>query len=109
MCINLHITAMERENMRRRDLVKHLGVAIIVGVAGRSALAEEVCADPKTLDSGAAALRTSMNYAETSPDPAKTCSLCAFFVGGAGSCGQCQILSGPANGKGHCDSWGPKS
>lgn len=93
----------------RRDLLKHLGLSIIAGTAlGRMAAAQEVCADLKKLDSGAAALLTSLNYAELSPDPAKTCSSCAFFTAGAGNCGQCQIVSGPTNPKGHCDSWGPK-
>ena len=76
--------------------------------AGRSAFGEEVCVDPAKMDNGAAALRTSLNYVETSPDPAKTCAACAFFTAGTGACGSCQIFGGPANSKGHCDSWGPK-
>ena len=102
-----------RRPLLRRDLLKHLVSSIVVGMAfagfaGRSASAEEACADPAKLDSGAAGLRASLNYVELAPDPAKTCAACAFFAAGAGLCGSCQILNGPANSKGHCDSWGPK-
>lgn len=98
-----------QRRLERRDLLKHIGASIMLIGFGRAALAQEVCADPGKMDSGAAALLASLNYAEASPDPSKTCSACAFFTGGAGSCGQCQIFSGPVNGKGHCDSWGPKN
>jgi len=96
----------------RRDLLKFLGSSTILSAAligfGRAASAEDICADPAKLDSGAAGLRPSLNYVEASPDPAKTCSACAFFSAGTGACGSCQIFNGPANSKGHCDSWGPK-
>jgi hypothetical protein len=99
--------------LSRRGVLKHLGSSMMPGIAwaefaGRPALGEEVCVDPAKMDSGAAALRASLNYAEASSDPAKTCAACAFFSAGRGACGSCQIFSGPANAKGHCDSWGPK-
>lgn len=100
-----------RHPLLRRDFLKDLCSSILLGVAfvGRSASAVEACADLAKLDSGAAGLRASLNYAETSPDSAKTCAACAFFAAGTGGCGTCQILSGPANSKGHCDSWGPRA
>ena len=99
--------------LSRRDLLRHLGSTVVLGaalsgLAGRSAWAGEVCADPKKLDSGGAALMASLNYTEASPDTARTCSACAFFAGGAAGCANCQILGVPTNAKGHCDSWGPK-
>jgi hypothetical protein len=67
-----------------------------------------LCADPKAIDSTQASMRTSLNYTDVSKDAAKTCSVCAFFQPTADDCGTCQILSGPANPKGHCDSWSAK-
>lgn len=103
-----------RRPLSRRDVMRRLGSSVSLGAAltllpGRPVSAEEVCADPTKLDSGASALRASLNYVEQSPDPAKSCAACAFFTAGAGGCGSCQILGGPANSKGHCDSWGPKN
>jgi High potential iron-sulfur protein len=70
--------------------------------------ADKVCADMNIMDSSAKSLRTSLNYVEASPDPAKTCLTCGFFQGGADGCGSCTIFNGPANAKGHCDSWSLK-
>jgi hypothetical protein len=102
-----------RRPLSRRDVIRCLGSSVSLGAAlillpGCPVSAEGVCADPAKMDSGAAALRASLNYTEQSPDAAKSCAACAFFTAGPGGCGSCQILSGPANSKGHCDSWGPK-
>ncbi|WP_431309712.1 high-potential iron-sulfur protein [Bradyrhizobium iriomotense] len=98
----------------RRDLLKQFVPSIIfaptlAGFAGRPASAAQVCVDIKKIDSGAASLRTSLNYTETSPEPNATCSRCAFFTVGAQGCGTCQIFNGPASNEGHCDAWGQKS
>jgi hypothetical protein len=74
-----------------------------------AAAAEKVCADPKTMDSAAASMRSSLNYTEASKDAASTCSVCAFFSAPADGCGTCQIFNGPVNAKGRCDSWSAKS
>jgi hypothetical protein len=45
------------------------------------------------------------------PDPKMTCSACGFFEADAkdaAACGNCKIFNGPANPKGHCDSWSAK-
>jgi len=91
----------------RRGVVA--GAARLVPAVGVASLGAKVafaaaCADPED------SLRHSLNYAEASPDPQKTCSICAFFTpDSGGGCGQCKIFTGPANPKGHCDSWSAKS
>jgi hypothetical protein len=63
----------------------------------------QVCVDPDEASDG---LRKSLHYTELSPDSKMTCSGCSFFTAGEkDGCGQCQIMSGPANARGHCDSW----
>jgi hypothetical protein len=54
-------------------------------------------------------LRASVNYVETAADPAVACARCAFFTAApaGGGCGNCQILSGPVDATGHCDSFSP--
>jgi len=79
-----------------------------IGVDGTAAAADKLCADPKSMDSGARSMRSSLNYVEISADASKTCSKCAFFDDSADGCGRCQVFSGPANSKGHCDSWAAK-
>jgi hypothetical protein len=75
----------------------------LLPLAARSAVAA-ACADPED------SLRASLHYAEAAPDPQKTCGGCGFFTPAAGSdCGNCKIFNGPANAKGHCDSWSAKS
>jgi hypothetical protein len=65
--------------------------------------ATEACADP------ADSLRASLHYAEMGPDAKATCSTCGFFeADGDKACGSCKIFNGPANAKGHCDSWSAK-
>jgi hypothetical protein len=98
----------------RRNLLKNGALSLFFGVAvaslvGRAAAADKACADPDKLDSGATALRGSLNYVEAGTDPAKTCAACGFFAATAGGCGSCQIFNGPVNSKGHCDSWSAKS
>jgi hypothetical protein len=64
------------------------------------------CVDPDEANDG---LRKSLHYAEMSPDAKTTCSACSFFSAEKGNCGQCQIMGGAANARGHCDSWTKKS
>ena len=99
----------------RRELIAggaqiSLAGVLAMATSGVSALAaDKVCADPSKMDGGQQSLRTSLHYAEVSPDAAKTCSACGFFQAGEGGCGNCMIFTGPANQRGHCDSWSAKS
>jgi hypothetical protein len=90
------------------DSVRLSLAGLFIGAARAAAAADKVCADPATMDSAAKSMRGSLNYVEPSPDAAKTCSMCAFFTASSEGCGMCQLLNGPVNSKGHCDSWGPK-
>ena len=98
---------ISRRILLRRSLQVSLG-SLVAGMAGTAATADRVCADPKQMDGGQASTRKSLNYTETSPDQSKTCSICAFFQATDGGCGSCMIFNGPANSKGHCDSWAAK-
>ena len=94
---------------RRLVLRRALQVAAALVVAPRlssPARAADACVDHST-----EALRTSLNYVSVSPDPAKPCSVCAFFTPDAGkpACGNCMIMTGLVDEKGHCDSWSPKA
>ena len=70
------------------------------------------CADPEDMSPSETSLRQANHYVENSDDAAKTCAGCTFFTPGAdgAGCGTCQIYTGgPANPKGHCDSWAAKA
>jgi len=94
----------------RRELMGHgarISLAgLLIGATRAASATDKVCADPKSLDSGAQSMRSSLNYVDASPDPAKTCSKCAFFEATSDGCGTCQLLHGPVDGKGHCDGFG---
>lgn len=82
------------------------------GAGGGAQGGAALCADTTKMSTGDAGARTALNYMESSSDPAKTCSVCAFYVtdSSASSCGKCMIFNeGPANPGGHCDSWSAKS
>jgi hypothetical protein len=105
---------MSNDNLSRRTLLRRGiqlplgGLVLAAGVSSVAGAAEKVCADPKTMDSGAKSIRDSLHYVEMSPDPAKTCSGCGFFTEPKDGCGSCMIFQGPANAKGHCESWSAK-
>jgi hypothetical protein len=92
---------LNRRAILRRG-IQVLSIAALVPLTMRSALAAS-CSDPAS-----ESLRTSLNYKESSPIAAQTCSACAFFTI-AGACGNCTIMSDNVNPQGHCDSWAAKS
>jgi len=88
---------------RRRVIESGLLMVPAFVFAPRCAHAADACADPTD------SLRASLHYAEMGPDATMTCSLCGFFdADGTKTCGNCKIFNGPANVKGHCDSWAAK-
>jgi len=99
---------ISRRGLLQSGLTTALASAVLVGPARGAAAAGQVCADPAKMDSGQKSLRESLNYAEESPDPSKTCNACSFFESAGDGCGTCHIFSGPANPHGHCDAWGAK-
>lgn len=98
---------MNMQKLSRRDLLAgsiRLAPAIaVLSLATKHAAAAE-CADPTE------GLRASLHYVETSRDPKKSCNACGFFTPDPkdAACGACMIFNGPANAKGHCDSWAAK-
>jgi hypothetical protein len=87
-----------------------IGGSILFGLAacGKNEGSAMVCADPNNMTSAEESLRRTLKYTETSSDPAKICSGCAFFHAAqqAGGCGSCEMFGGkPVNPGGHCDSW----
>src|SRR5262245_40770021 len=101
------VTVMDRLARRLilRRAIRVIVAAPLLPLVARMANASSACADPASQS-----LRDSLHYTAASPDPAKPCSACALYTGQSSSaCGQCQIMSGPVDEKGHCDSWAPRS
>jgi len=64
------------------------------------------CVDEEELSDSVLGMRESLEYTDVAPDAKQTCSACSFFhAGTAGGCGNCEVLTGPVNAKGHCVSW----
>ncbi len=96
---------MGQGSFTRRKVIES-GLLLVPAVALAPSLARAAaCADP------ADSLRASLHYVEMAADPKMTCSACGFFEPDASNaaCGNCKIFTGPANPKGHCDSWSAKS
>ena len=108
------MTSISRRNLLGRGVQISVGGAVLAasGAAASSAMAAEakLCADPKAMDGGQKSIRMSLNYVEVHPNEKEDCAKCGFYTADAANagCGQCMIFTGPANGKGHCDSWAPK-
>ncbi len=82
---------------------RFLRTALPLGVATLSfARTAGACVNPDS-----ESLRASLNYVGTAADPAAACAHCAFFTAdpAGGNCGTCQMLSGPVDATGHCDSF----
>lgn len=89
--------------LTRRQLLLRV---VPLGVAG-IALARPVRAADSCVQPDSESLRVSLNYLSTAADASAACAHCAYFTAdpaGAG-CGSCQILSGPVDATGHCDSF----
>jgi hypothetical protein len=91
-------------SLSRRNVIER-GLLLVPAVALMPSLAKAAgaCADP------ADSLRASLHYVEEFTDAKQTCAACGFFDPEDGKgCGSCKIFNGPANPKGHCDSWSAK-
>jgi hypothetical protein len=64
-----------------------------------------VCSDRDKLTDSELSMRTSQQYTENAPDKDRACARCAFFEAGSTPCGTCNLLKGPVNAGGHCNSW----
>jgi hypothetical protein len=90
-----------RRGLLRSGLELTLAGTMVTAAAVATA-ADAVTCRGAGMDPG---LAGSLNYAESSPDPKKTCSGCGFFTAGSNGCGSCSIFNSTVNSRGHCDSW----
>ena len=100
---------------RRKLLAEGAKLALVVPslAIGLGCGGADSCVDPDRISTAQVSLRASFHFTERSPHgPEKECAGCAFFSALAGDplgCGSCRILQGPANPRGHCDSWSPRA
>ena len=99
----------------RRDALRR-SLAVLGAAAAGSAIAvlgcskKETalsCTDTSALSPSELTIRTSLAYAEASPEAGKTCANCQQFKAPPAptDCGACNIVKGPINPKGYCKSW----
>lgn len=98
------------DELTRRVLLRRIlraSVSLAIAPAALAAThAAESCADASS-----ESLRASLHYSNPSANPSEACKGCGFFSADSGkaACGNCQIMSGPVDAGGHCDSWAAKS
>jgi hypothetical protein len=98
---------MKTELRRRflRTTIKLVPAMLLAPIALRAAQAAGTCTDDDS-----ESLRASLHYQAVADDAEKDCSKCGFFAPGEPKgCGECQIMSGPVDATGYCDSWSEKS
>lgn len=91
---------------RRQLLLRAAPLGAAAVAFARAAPAADACVQPDS-----ESLRASLNYVSTSADAAATCARCAYFTAdpAGGACGACQILGGPVDATGYCESFSPPS
>ena len=95
----------------RRRFLALAGLAPVALLGARQGFAQSApaCYDLNKLPLSQKSLRRSMDFVDPSPDAAKRCGTCAFFMATQGGCGTCQILSGgPVAQSAYCTSYAPK-
>lgn len=87
------------------------GAAPEKGAAPAKAGGEFSCDDVTGLSDADKATRTSLQYVDKTPDPAKPCDGCALYTQSAAGaqCGGCTVVKGPIHPKGYCSAWAPKA
>lgn len=93
--------------------VAAFGAGLSGGIGASGCGASDACVDPEALSTGQASLRASVRYAARSPvGDEQACVACRFFRSrpeDANGCGDCEILQGPVNPRGRCDSWSARA
>jgi len=104
------------DTLSRRELLQTsaaVSALTLLGAAGcsKSAPAAPVCTDTTGLAATDVAIRTSLSYADASPEPGKSCLSCQQFLpaAAAGTCGGCKVLKGPISPAGYCKSFVAKT
>jgi hypothetical protein len=106
--------AQDRRISRREVMKRTLAVLPLAAGSGYllSACGEKAldCTDVSTLTDAERTARTNLAYADASPHgEQKHCLNCRFYQGGPDACGTCQLVKGPINPKGYCNSWVAKA
>ena len=101
---------MTRRTLIQRGIQIPLGGAMALWLSGCGEGSEETaqsaCADPESMSSSEASMRSSLGYTSSSSDPSQTCAACAYFKAGSGGCGGCDLLGGSqVDAGGRCNSW----
>jgi hypothetical protein len=109
---------MPVSKITRRDVLRHSmhfslagATALGLGACGDSDNQPLVCNEPGQLSNSEMSTRTSLGYADISPNPEETCNGCEYFTAdstGRG-CGACQLLPGQVSSEGRCNSWSKRS
>lgn len=104
---------MKKDLLTRREALRG-GLSIAAGAAGLMVLGcdkkELSCTDTAGLSAQELQTRSSLGYVDVTPDPAKPCETCQFYVAAApDKCGGCSVVKGPIHPRGYCKSWAPKS
>ena len=94
----------------RREFLAVAGIVPIVAMAATAAsAAEPVCYDPAAIGLSQRNRRRAISFVEQSGDPARQCSLCAFFHAQTGECGTCDMLGGgQVTARGVCTAFAKK-
>jgi len=97
----------------RRNFLRVLGSSVgslTAALATGGCSKTLVCTDISALSAEEQNQRSTLKYADASPDPAKKCDNCLQFKPAApDQCGACGALKGPVHPQGHCTAWAVKS
>jgi hypothetical protein len=97
----------------RRDVLQKSAALSLFAVVGTACGKEHKalnCTDTMSLSASDAQVRTSLAYADKSPEPGKSCTGCQQFIPAApDTCGSCKVLKGPINPAGYCKSFAAKA
>lgn len=105
---------MDDTNLSRRAMLRLvvLGGAVTAGAGTLLAACGggPNCESTSGLSGAELTTRVQAEYVESSPDAAKKCSNCNFFIGAPTptACGTCRSIKGPINPNGHCKLWAAK-
>ena len=71
---------------------------------------ELVCSDTAGLTQDEIKMRKTLEYVDSTADPAKNCANCQLYkAASADQCGACTLLKGTIHPKGFCKSWAAKT
>ncbi|MDO9019968.1 MAG: hypothetical protein Q8S73_04530 [Deltaproteobacteria bacterium] len=101
----------------RRALLRRTGGGLALLVLGPVAAAVEgcgkkalSCVDTAGLSFADAQTRVTLQYVDRALDPAKPCRTCRHFrTAGEAACGGCEVVKGPINPGGGCQSWAART